>query len=54
MPGYKYKARDANGKLLGGILEADDDKDLAAKLAGLDITLIDSKPIKGTPTNFYI
>lgn len=46
MPSFKYKARDAGGKQVEGILEAESEKDLASKLAELDIVLVDAGPVK--------
>jgi type II secretory pathway component PulF len=46
MPGYKYKARDASGTMVEGILEAEDETSLASKLAEIDVVLIEASPVK--------
>lgn len=46
MPNFKYKARDAAGKAVDGILEADNEANLAEKLAELDIVLVDASPVR--------
>ncbi|MCP5103643.1 MAG: type II secretion system F family protein [bacterium] len=46
MPNYKYKARAADGRLLDGNLEAENEKELAEKLTELNIVLVDAKPVK--------
>jgi type IV pilus assembly protein PilC len=46
MPNFKYKARDAGGKAVDGILEADNETNLAEKLAELDIVLVDASPVR--------
>jgi type IV pilus assembly protein PilC len=46
MPSYKYKARNAEGQLVDGILEAENVKQLAAKLSELNIVLVDAGTVK--------
>lgn len=46
MPSFKYKARNAEGKAVDGILEAENEKDLAGKLSELNIVLVDASPVK--------
>lgn len=46
MPSFKYKARNAEGKAVDGILEAENEKDLAKKLSELNIVLVDAGPVK--------
>lgn len=42
MPTYKYKGRDAEGKPVDGLLEADSQQELASKLTEINIVLVDS------------
>ncbi|MGE5340739.1 MAG: type II secretion system F family protein [Candidatus Omnitrophota bacterium] len=46
MPGFKYKGRDGSGKLVEGILEADSMSGLAAKLAEIDVVLVEAGAVK--------
>ncbi len=55
MPPFKYKARDASGKLVEGVLEADDEKNLAGKLTEIDMVLVDAGQVRSTEKKtFYI
>lgn len=54
MANFKYKARDASGKLVDGILEAESEQELSAKLAQINIVLVDARKVKhAEPTSFY-
>ncbi|MCP4213238.1 MAG: type II secretion system F family protein [bacterium] len=54
MSNFKYKARDAEGKLVEGILEAENEQNLAAKLAEINIVLVEAKSVKaGAGKAFY-
>jgi type IV pilus assembly protein PilC len=46
MPTYKYKGRDASGKLVEGVLEAETEKELSIKLAEIDVVLVDAGPVR--------
>lgn len=46
MPSYKYKARNADGRPVDGILEAESEKELAAKLAELNMVLVSAGTVK--------
>lgn len=51
---FKYKARDINGKLVEGILDAENESNLADKLSELDFVLIGSRAVKSTEMrSFY-
>ncbi|MCP4151742.1 MAG: hypothetical protein GY757_28620, partial [bacterium] len=55
MASFKYKARDSEGTLIEGLLEADSERDLAAKLADINIVLVESKSVKsGEVKSFYL
>ncbi|MCP4152799.1 MAG: type II secretion system F family protein, partial [bacterium] len=48
-------ARDSEGTLIEGLLEADSERDLAAKLADINIVLVESKSVKsGEAKSFYL
>ena len=46
MPAFKYKARDASGKSVEGVLEADNETNLAQKLAEINVVLVDATAVK--------
>lgn len=46
MPGYKYKGRDATGRLVEGVLEAADENALTSKLSEMDVVLVKASPYK--------
>lgn len=48
MPSFKYKARDAEGQAVDGILEAEDEKALSEKLSDIGIVLVEAKAVKST------
>jgi len=53
MPGFKYKARNADGKLVEGVLEAENEINLANKLAEIDMVLVEANPAKTTAANSF-
>ena len=48
MPVFKYTGRDSAGGLVEGTMEADNERELASKLAENDIILVDSSGVKTT------
>ncbi len=46
MPSFKYKGRDASGRQVDGVLEAESETALASKLAEINIILVDSSVSK--------
>lgn len=46
MPNFRYRARNAAGKAVDGLLSADTPEQLAQKLADLDMVLIDARPVR--------
>lgn len=48
MPAFKYKGRDIEGKLVEGILEAENESSLSGKLGELDVVLVESSQVRST------
>lgn len=48
MPSYKYKGRDASGKPVEGVLEAETENELAIKLSEIEVVLVDASVASGT------
>ena len=48
MPYYKYKGRNAEGKAVEGLLEAENEGDLSQKLSQIDVLMIEAAPVRST------
>jgi len=53
MPNYKYKARDNEGKPIEGLLFAESEQILAAKLSEMDLILIDTRVVKNLESTSF-
>ncbi len=46
MPNFRYRARDAAGRSVDGLLTAEDERQLAAKLGEMNLVLVESRPFR--------
>ena len=46
MPNFKYKARNAEGQLIEGVLDAENEKELTVKLSEQNILLVEASSAK--------